>query len=173
MFHCEKCDFTSPVKANFISHQLSRNGLCKSDTPIPTKGALVKRKREEELAAAAQHAMQELEEAAKRAEEETKRAEAEQERERQLRYELQENIINTAHDIKSPTTALGLAVESLLDALDNNKPLSESVRHRVIETLHGMAHTISTVNMIINRSVVREMSLFSFLLVIVCFWVVI
>ena len=61
----------------------------------------------------------------------------------------------SAHDMKSPTCALGLAVESLLDALDNNKPLSESVRHRVIETLHGMAHTIATVNMIINRSVVR------------------
>ena len=57
--------------------------------------------------------------------------------------------------MKSPTCALGLAVESLLDALDNNKPLTESVRNRVIETLHGMAHTISTVNMIINRSVVR------------------
>ena len=62
--------------------------------------------------------------------------------------------------MKSPTCALGLAVESLLDALDNNKPLSETVRHRVIDTLHGMAHTISTVNMIINRSVVRVSTLF-------------
>ena len=67
---------------------------------------------------------------------------------------------DVAHDMKSPTCALGLAVESLLDALDNNKPLSETVRHRVIDTLHGMAHTISTVNMIINRSVVRVSTLF-------------
>ena len=91
--------------------------------------------------------------AARRAEEETKKAEADQERERRLRHELQENIVNSAHDIKSPTTALSLAVESLLDVLDNNKPISESGRQRIVETLHGMAHTISALSMIINRSV--------------------
>ena len=93
-----------------------------------------------------------------------------------MRQELQENIANSAHDIKSPTTALGekhlhshvtaistslihptcllgLAVESLLDALDNNKPITVARRHQVVETLHGMAHTISALTMIINRSV--------------------
>ena len=64
--------------------------------------------------------------AAKRAEEETKRAEAEQERERRLRHELQENIINTAHDIKSPTTALGrtntLSLTHLLSNTTSNSP---------------------------------------------------
>ena len=51
--------------------------------------------------------MQQLQEATKHAEEETKKAEAEKEREHRLRQELQENIANSAHDIKSPTTALG------------------------------------------------------------------
>ena len=97
--------------------------------------------------------MERLETAAKHAEEETKKAEADQERERRLRHELQENIVNSAHDIKSPTTALGLAVESLLDALDNNKPINDATRQRVLETLHGMAHTIDALTMIINRSV--------------------
>ena len=97
--------------------------------------------------------MERLEAAAKHAEEETKKAEADQERERRLRYELQENIVNSAHDIKSPTTALGLAVESLLDALDNSNPISESGRQRIVDTLHGMAHTIAALTMIINRSV--------------------
>ena len=91
--------------------------------------------------------------AAEHAEEETKKAEADQERERRLRHELQENIANSAHDIKSPTTALGLAVESLLNTLDTDKPVTEVERKRVVETLHGMAHTISALIMIINRSV--------------------
>ena len=136
-----------------------------------------KRKHQEEVAAAAKHAMQQLEEAAKHAEDEAKKAEAEQERERRLRHELQENIANTAHDIKSPTTALGrtyppslthisliqclthpycsigLAVESLLDTLDTDQPVTEAERQRAVETLHGMAHTISAMTMIINRSV--------------------
>ena len=97
--------------------------------------------------------MERLEEAAKHAEEETKKAEAEQERERRLRQELQENIANSAHDIKSPTTALGLAVESLLDTLDSDRPVSEAERRRVVETLHGMSHTIAALTMIINRTV--------------------
>ena len=91
--------------------------------------------------------------AAKHAEEETKKAEADQERERHLRQELLENIVNSAHDIKSPTTALSLAVESLLDALDTDKPVTASGRQRIVETLHGMAHTITALTMIINRSV--------------------
>ena len=97
--------------------------------------------------------MDDLVAAARRAEEETKRAEADQERERRLRHELQENIVNSAHDIKSPTTALSLAVESLLDILDNNEPISAVGRQRIVHTLHGMAHTISALSMIINRSV--------------------
>ena len=119
--------------------------------------------------------MQQLQDVAKRAEEETKKAEAEKEREHRLRQELQENIANSAHDIKSPTTALGqsyplshlkiqllliqsfcilgLAVESLLDALDNNNPITETGRQQLVETLHGMSHTLSVLNMIINRSV--------------------
>ena len=36
------------------------------------------------------------------------------------------------------TDLLGLAVDSLLCALDNNKPLSQEARSRVIETLHGI-----------------------------------
>ena len=66
---------------------------------------------------------------------------------------MQENIANSAHDIKSPTTALGLAVESLLDALDNNVPVTEEKRQQIIESLHGMEHTVSALTMIINRSV--------------------
>ena len=46
-------------------------------------------------------------EAACRAQEDAKKAELDGERERRLRHELQENIANSAHDIKSPTTALG------------------------------------------------------------------
>jgi len=44
-------------------------------------------------------------------------------------------------------------VESLIEALDNDKPITEAVRQRVVETLHGMVHTISALTMIINRSV--------------------
>ena len=44
-------------------------------------------------------------------------------------------------------------MESLLDALDNNKPITVARRNQVVETLHGMAHTISALTMIINRSV--------------------
>ena len=94
-----------------------------------------------------------LEAAAKHAEEETKKAEADQERERRLRQELQEEIVNSAHDIKSPTTALSLAVESLLYALDTDKPVTENRRQQIVETLHGMAHSITALTMIINRSV--------------------
>ena len=97
--------------------------------------------------------MERLETAAKRAEEETKKAEADQERERRLRNELLENIVNSAHDIKSPTTALSLAVESLLDALDTDHPITTAGRQQIVETLHGMAHTITALTMIINRSV--------------------
>lgn len=44
-------------------------------------------------------------------------------------------------------------MESLLDTLDNNKPLTQARRNQVVETLHGMVHTISALTMIINRSV--------------------
>ena len=114
---------------------------------------------------------------AQRAQADAKKAETDREREFVLRQELQENIANSAHDIKSPTTALGkthilslshlqiqslthpsctlgLAVESLLDTLDNDKPLTVAGRQGVVETLHGMAHTIAALTMIINRSVV-------------------
>ena len=67
-------------------------------------------KEEEEMVATAKHQVQQLQEATKRAEEETKKADAEKEREYRLRHELQENIANSAHDIKSPTTALGQSV---------------------------------------------------------------
>ena len=41
-----------------------------------------------------------------------------------------------------------------MDALDTDKPLTDDAqRHCVVETLHGMVHTISALNMIINRSV--------------------
>ena len=53
-----------------------------------------------------------------------------------------------------PLYTLGLAVESLLDTLDNDKPLTIASRQRVVETLHGMVHTISALTMIINRTVV-------------------
>ena len=56
---------------------------------------------------------------------------------------------------------LGLSVESLLDALDNNKPITEAVRQRVVDTLHGMVHTISALTMIINRSVDASCSRYS------------
>ena len=94
-----------------------------------------------------------LEAVAKHAEEETKKAEADQERERRLRTELLENIVNSAHDIKSPTTALSLAVESLLDALDTDKPVTTTGRRQIVDILHGMSHTITALTMIINRSV--------------------
>ena len=44
-------------------------------------------------------------------------------------------------------------MESLLDTLDNNKPFTAAQRNQVVETLHGMVHTISALTMIINRSV--------------------
>ena len=44
-------------------------------------------------------------------------------------------------------------MESLLDTLDNNKPLTAAKRNQVVETLHGMSHTLSALTMIINRSV--------------------
>ena len=52
-------------------------------------------------------------------------------------------------------------MESLLDTLDNNKPLTVARRHQVVETLHGMAHTISALTMIINRSVDASKSISS------------
>ena len=82
--------------------------------------------------------VEQLKAAAKHAEEETKKAEADQERERRLRTELMENIVNSAHDIKSPTTALSLAVESLLHALDTDKPITTAGRRQIVEILHGM-----------------------------------
>jgi len=97
--------------------------------------------------------VEQLKAAAKHAEEETKKAEADQERERRLRTELMENIVNSAHDIKSPTTALSLAVESLLHALDTDKPITTAGRQQIVEILHGMSHTITGLTMIINRSV--------------------
>lgn len=97
--------------------------------------------------------LERLEAAKKYAEMETKKAEADQERERRLRQELQEDIVNSAHDIKSPTTALSLAVESLLDICDTHKPITDEKRQQIVETLHGMAHTITALTMIIDRSV--------------------
>ena len=44
-------------------------------------------------------------------------------------------------------------MESLLTVLDSNKPITEAARKQVVETLHGMVHTIAALSMIINRSV--------------------
>ena len=97
----------------------------------------------------------------KRSLNDARKAEEEKMREQQLKMELQENITNSAHDIKSPTTALSLAVDSLLDVLDNSKPITEAGRRRVVETLHGMVHTIAALIMTINRSVVCPFPLVS------------
>ena len=80
---------------------------------------------------------------------------AAKEREMQLTLELQENIANSAHDMKSPTCALSLAVDSLLDSFYGKTRIDKDGCTMTIETLKGMMHTLSSLNMIINRSVVR------------------
>ena len=73
---------------------------------------------------------------------------ADKEREAALNAALQETIASSVHDLKSPVCALSLAVDSALQSLANP---SEKHRKAAEETLHGMAHTLSTVSMIINR----------------------
>ena len=46
----------------------------------------------------------------------------------------------------------------MLFTLDNNKPLTEVKRQRILNTLHGMEHTIEALTMIINRSVDASIS---------------
>ena len=94
-------------------------------------------------------AAKDLERAAK------EREQAAKEREMQLTRELQENIANSAHDMKSPTCALSLAVDSLLDSFYGKTRIDKDGCTMTIETLKGMMHTLSSLNMIINRSVVR------------------
>ena len=59
------------------------------------------------------HRWEKAQEEAQRALADAKKAELDRERERILRHELQENIANSAHDIKSPTTALGQTQHTL------------------------------------------------------------
>ena len=110
--------------------------------------------------AAVQRSAHRMEKAAKEIEKSGKeREQAAKEREMQLTLELQENIANSAHDIKSPTCALSLAVDSLLDSFHGKTRIDKDGCTMTIETLKGMMHTLSSLNMIINRSVVRDATL--------------
>ena len=52
---------------------------------------------------------------------------------------------------QSPTCALALAVDSLIQALDGSEPFAAADRKEAVETLHGMRHTITALSMITNR----------------------
>ena len=55
-----------------------------------------------------------------------------------LSHSFETPLIHPLSHTMTCTDLLGLAVDSLLCALDNNKPLSQEARSRVIETLHGI-----------------------------------
>ena len=74
----------------------------------------------------------------------------------QLTKELQENIANSAHDMKSPACALSLAVDSLLSSFYGKCRIDKDGCEKTMVTLKGMMQSVSALNMIINRSVVRH-----------------
>ena len=74
----------------------------------------------------------------------------------QLTQELQENIANSAHDMKSPACALSLAVGSLISTFHGKTRVDENGCELTMVTLIGMMQSLSALNMIINRSVVRD-----------------
>ena len=74
----------------------------------------------------------------------------------ELTLGLNQNIANTAHDMKSPACALSLAVGSLISAFHGKTRIEREGCKFAMETLTGMMHTLSSLNTIINRSVVRD-----------------
>ena len=86
----------------------------------------------------------------------TEKEKAAKEREMQLTLELTENIANTAHDMKSPACALSLAVGSLISTFHGKTRVDKEGCKFAMETMTGMMHTLSSLNTIINRSVVRD-----------------
>ena len=88
-------------------------------------------------------------------------------REAQLTLELNENIASSAHDLKSPACALSLAVDSLIGSFYGKSHIDKNGCHMTLVTLTGMMQSLSALNIIINRSVVRMLSpcfAFSFVL---------
>ena len=81
---------------------------------------------------------------------------AAKDREIQLTQELQENITNSAHDMKSPACALALAVDSLVSSFYGKTHIDKDGCKMAMETMKGMMHTLSSLNTLINRSVVPD-----------------
>ena len=69
--------------------------------------------------------------------------------------ELEATINNSAHDLKSPCTALGLGIESLLKNLAHQRFAQNDVLNaQNFEVVKGMYQTLRVMNMTINRSMV-------------------
>ena len=69
--------------------------------------------------------------------------------------ELEATINNSAHDLKSPCTALGLGIESLLKNLAHQRDAQNDVLNaQNFEVVKGMYQTLRVMNMTINRSMV-------------------
>lgn len=69
--------------------------------------------------------------------------------------ELEATINNSAHDLKSPCTALGLGIESLLKNLAQQRDAQNDVLNaQNFEVVNGMYQTLRVMNMTINRSMV-------------------
>ena len=71
--------------------------------------------------------------------------------------ELEATINNSAHDLKSPCTALGLGIESLLKNLAHQRDAQNDVLSaQNFEVVKGMYQTLRVMNMTINRSMVSN-----------------
>jgi hypothetical protein len=70
--------------------------------------------------------------------------------------ELEATINNSAHDLKSPCTALGLGIESLMKNLAHQRDAPHDVlTAQNFEVVKGMYQTLMFMNMSINRSMVN------------------
>lgn len=71
--------------------------------------------------------------------------------------ELEATINNSAHDLKSPCTALGLGIESLMKNLSHQRDAQHDVlTAQNLEVVKGMYQTLMFMNMSINRSMVSS-----------------
>ena len=69
--------------------------------------------------------------------------------------EVEATINNSAHDLKSPCTALGLGIESLMKNLAHQMDAQHDVFNaQNFEVVKGMYQTLMFMNMTINRSMV-------------------
>ena len=85
----------------------------------------------------------------------------ENEIEKQINAELQANITNSAHDIRSPCCAVSLAIDSLMsnELLLKEQQYSSELIDVNVSIIESISQTLSSIIMIVDRTMVRSRKL--------------